>query len=268
MIKDSSSIIVDMTNSYISTIHQFIESFLKISFELSTEQYDCMLYVGINLIYRVYKYGLLKFNNIKTAEYYSQKAHVFFIEYMEQIYNHELSFNLNHNDAILFIYRKTIFEFHDIDSKQGDNKVVNIFSLQQPNTDIPDINICAYHLQQMHIFVNQIVQWKSSTLTTTNRIYICKHYLQIILKYTDYTDITINYLEHIYNITNISFSKYCKLIEEIGCYLLASKQYNHQLNKNEILLMKFYTESSYIQEKIDNNQIKELVSWLYAPTIL
>ena len=263
----TSSILVDITNSYICIIHQFIEAFLKISVEPSPEQYDCMLYVGINLIYRVYKYGLLKFNNIKTAEYYSQKAHVFFIEYMEQIYNHDLSFNLNYNDAILFIYRKTIFEFHDIETKQGDDKLVNIFSLQQPNTDIPDINNCAYHLQQMHIFVNQIVQWNSSSITTTNRIYICKHYLQNILKYTDYIDITISYLEHISNVTTLSFSNYCKLIEEIG-YLLASNQYNHLSNKNEILLMKFYTESSYIQEKIDKNQMKELVLWLYAPTIL
>jgi len=128
------SSILDITKSYISTITQFIEAFLQISFEPnampSVEQYDCMLYIGINLIYRVYKYGLLKFNNMKTAEYYSQKAHVFFVEYTEQIYNRELSFNINHNYAILFIYKKTIFDFDNIDSKQGNDKVVNMFSLK------------------------------------------------------------------------------------------------------------------------------------------
>ena len=31
--------------------------------------------------------------------------------------------------------------------------------------------------------------------------------------------------------------------------------------------MKYYTGSPYIQEKIDNNQIKELVLWLYSPII-
>ena len=41
----------------------------------------------------------------------------------------------------------------------------------------------------------------------------------------------------------------------------------NELNENDVILMKHYTDSSYIQEKIDNNQLKELVSWLYAPVI-
>jgi hypothetical protein len=32
--------------------------------------------------------------------------------------------------------------------------------------------------------------------------------------------------------------------------------------------MKYYTGSAYIQEKIDKNQMKELVLWLYGPTIM
>jgi len=68
-------------------------------------------------------------------------------------------------------------------------------------------------------------------------------------------------------VTKLSFSNYCKLLEEIG-YLLASKSYNHQSNKNEILLMKFYTEFYFLEENIDKNSMKELVLWLYGPTIL
>ena len=91
----STNILQEITSTYISTINQFIKAFLTISFKPTNEHYDCMLYIGINLIYRVYKYGLIKFNNIKNAEYYSQTAHVYFLEYMEQVYNHDLSFNLN-----------------------------------------------------------------------------------------------------------------------------------------------------------------------------
>ena len=262
----TTNILLDITTMYISIIDEFIESFLKISFEPSSEQYDCILYIGINLIYRVYKYGLIKFNNIKKAEYYSQRAHVFLIEYMEQIYNHELSFNLNHNDAILFIYKKTIFEFRDIESAQCNDKIINIFSMQQQNTEIVNIDKCTFHLQQLHILVNQLLQWKISTITTQNRIYICKNYLQSILKHTDFISSLIIYLNYIFNVTKLSFSSYCKLLEETG-NLLAFKSYNHQANKREILLAKFYTESSYIQEKIDKNQMKELVLWLYTPII-
>ena len=264
------SSILDITKSYISTITQFIEAFLQISFEPnampSVEQYDCMLYIGINLIYRVYKYGLLKFNNMKTAEYYSQKAHVFFVEYTEQIYNRELSFNINHNDAILFIYKKTIFDFDNIDSKQGNDKVVNMFSLKESNEVMTSIEKCISHLQQLHVFINQLVQWKHNGLTTNNRIYICKEYLQKLLKNIEFIETITSHLEYICNDRKLSFSKYCIFLDET-VDLLHSKTCNHKLNKNDIIIKKYYTDSAYIQEKIDNNQLKELVLWLYAPTI-
>ena len=264
------SSILDITKSYISAITQFIDTFLQISFEPSampsTEQYDCMLYIGINLIYRVYKYSLLKFNNIKTAEYYSQKAHVFFIEYTKQIYNHELTFNINHNDAILFIYRKTIFDFDNIDSKQGDDKVVNMFSLKESTEVMPNIANCISHLQQLHVFINQLVQWKHNEITTTNRTHVCKQYLQKLLQNTDFIEMTTCHLEYICNDRKLSFSKYCMFLDET-VNLLDSKTCNHKLKKNDIIIKKYYTGSSYIQEKIDNNHFKELVLWLYAPTI-
>ena len=264
------SSILDITKSYTSMIHQFIDAFLQISFEPNAvppiEQYDCMLYIGINLIYRVYKYSLLKFNNIKTAEYYSQKAHVFFTEYTEQIYNRELSFNINHNDAILFIYRKTIFDFDNIDSKQGNDKVVNMFSLKESNEVMLNIEKCISHLQQLHIFANNLVQWKHKEITTNNRIYICKEYLQKLLKNVGFIEMITSHLEYICNDRKLSFSKYCMFLDET-INLLDSKTCNNELNKNDIMLMKYYTDSPYIQEKIDNNQLKELVLWLYSPTI-
>lgn len=266
----SASSILDITKSYISIINEFIDAFLKISFESTTmppnEQYDCMLYIGINLIYRVYNHGLLIFNNIKTAEYYSQKAHVFFIEYTKQIYNHELTFNINPNDAILFIYRKTIFDFDNIDSKQGNNKVVNMFSLKESNEVMPNITNCISHLQQLHVFINQLVQWKHNEITTTNRTHLCKHYIQKLLKNIEFLETITTHLKYICNDRKLSFSKYCILLDET-VNLLDLKTCNHELNKNDIILMKYYSGSPYIQEKIDNNQLKELVLWLYAPTL-
>jgi len=268
--KFTDSSILEITKSYISMINEFIDAFLKISFEPTTmppiEQYDCMLYIGINLIYRVYKYGLLKFNNMKTAEYYSQKAHVFFVEYTEQIYNRELSFNINHNDAILFIYKKTIFDFDNVDSNQGNDKVVNMFSLKETNEVTTNMDICTYQLKKLHIFLNQLVQWKHTEFTTINRIHICKNYMQKLLQNLDFIETITYHLKYICNDRSLSFSKYCIILDETA-NLMDSKTYNNEINNNDVILMKYYIDSSYIQEKIDNNQLKELVSWLYAPII-
>ena len=89
------SSILDITKSYISMINQFIDAFLQISFEPaatpSIEQYDCMLYIGINLIYRVYKYGLLKFKNIKQQNIIHKRLICFSLS----IQNKSITMNLH-----------------------------------------------------------------------------------------------------------------------------------------------------------------------------
>jgi hypothetical protein len=115
--------------------------------------------------------------------------------------------------------------------------------------------------------VNTLVQWKNKEIITNNRIYVCKEYLQKVLKNIDFIEMITCHLEYICNDRKLSFSKYCMFLDET-VNLLDSKTCNHKLNKNAIILMKYYTGSPYIQEKIDNNQIKELVLWLYGPTIM
>jgi len=71
------------------------------------------LFTGISTINRVFEYVFLKTKHISSAYYYSNEAFSYYLEYMEQIYKAGLLYNINHADAILFVYKKTIFEMFE-----------------------------------------------------------------------------------------------------------------------------------------------------------
>ena len=142
---DSNSLLNNkLIHDYNSIITDFLNKMTNISFIPNDTEYDCMLYVGINIIHRVYEYVLFKLENVKSSHYYSEKAYVYFIEYMEQMYVNGLSQNINHNEAILFIYKKTIFELHN----ENMDTMTNIITL---NNDIFNDNYIKYIKNISHL---------------------------------------------------------------------------------------------------------------------
>jgi len=251
-------------DNYMLIFREYIDAFCKISVNIPPPHYDCMFYVGINVINKVYVFTLMKYNTLQRANYYAQKAYVYFIEYMEQIHEHELSHAINHNDAILFIYNKTIFEMNETSpsSLSTHDKMRNIFSLQPNNQTLPNIEECMNALQHIHKYINCILYWENTMISTVERINICKHLLLSIIKHTDHIAITQRYLEYIRNITNMSFSEYYNFLTEVNT--LFETTLLRRVNQiGEIIIAKCYVERDILCKKIKDNNMKELVHWLY-----
>lgn len=265
--KNSSGLLPkQVVETYVSLIREYIDAFDKFTVETSAIQYDCMFYVGLNVINKVYEFMLMKYGNIKNANYYSQKSYVYFIEYMEQIYQHGLSQTINHNDAILFIYKKTIFETSNSEIGSTNDTMGNIFSLQ-PIQIVPNMDDCIKTLQNTHQFINCLLYWNNIHITTANRIHICIHLLPLILKFENHYALTQGYLEYLRNIKHMSYDAYVCLLTEI-CNIFEMSVLNNMDNFNEILIEKFYIDRPVLCKKIEDNDITDLVRWLYDPFIL
>lgn len=250
-------------DTYMVIVREYIEAFEKFTAETSVVQYDCMFYVGINIINKVYEFMLTKYGNVKNANYYSQKSYVYFIEYMEQIHQHGLTQTINHNDAILFIYKKTIFESNDSNSNLTNDTMGNIFSLQ-PIQVVTNMNDCIKTLQLIHKSMNCILHWNNIHITTANRIHICRHLLPRFIKFINHCETTQVYLEYIQNIKQMSYVDYLSLLTET-CNLFEISILNTIDNLNEILIEKFYIEKDILCKKLENNDMPDLVRWLYDP---
>jgi len=93
---------------------------------------------------------------------------------MEQIYRSNLCQNLNHMDAVMFVYRKTIFDLYDGETEDSYNTMTNIITYNQDNiiSDEPDAAL----FPKLSRFVNTFFIGRILRL----RLYNARNYLLII----------------------------------------------------------------------------------------
>jgi hypothetical protein len=78
---------------------------------------------GLDTITNVFNLILFYTKNLDTTYFHSQKAFYFYVEFIEQISNDKNSFlNLSSRDAIMYVYKKTIFLIN-----QDNKKYTNTF---------------------------------------------------------------------------------------------------------------------------------------------
>jgi|TARA_B110000495_G_scaffold197517_1_gene207921 hypothetical protein len=99
---------------YIGLIHELIECSVDNIFIQKPEYLKYVLMKGIKNVFYIFNFLLLYTKNLELTIYHTQKAILYFIEFIGQIGDDSHSFlKLNTKDASLFIYKKTIFEVNN-----------------------------------------------------------------------------------------------------------------------------------------------------------
>ena len=129
---DNSQFTLKDSNIYIENIDFSLKD-IYLSIKVLIEQYiKCCLdstitidkyYInkGINIIVNVFKIILMYTKNLDITKIYSFNSIYYYIEYINQISNKdsEIVFvNLTLNDAIVYVYRKSIYEISDSHKKK------------------------------------------------------------------------------------------------------------------------------------------------------
>jgi len=258
-------------DKYTNIIKEFFELILQSESMCELKYPIISLYIGINSIHRVFEYILLKTKSIEKAYYYSQRTYYYYLEYMEQIHRSNLSQSLNHMDAILFVYKKTIFDLYD-GNEQNDtsNKISNIMTLNDTVLLI-DENEWRNIFMKISKIINTIFDWNNIELGFYDRKDICENYLGQFLLLVENVDTTMSYLEIIQQKMQFDYKQYDFLLKELlkFCEIHEkSKKHNNEFktesDKNEYFLMKFYIEEPIFREKLEGGNMKELVQWLYT----
>jgi hypothetical protein len=237
--------------SYVDLLMDFFVTMSK-SKDLSLEN----IRIGINTINRVFEYTLTATKCIEKTKYYSQKSYCYYLEYIEQVGELYLSQTLNHMDAVLFVYRKTIFDLENDDS----DKSANIFSINSKPITMDEENL---HNMLSNAFklTNVLLYWKNKTFTFLNRQAICKTFLNKLIKKNDNLEIIYSHLEMIQHKICMNYHGYCLLLTE-----LCEKKIKRQdpTDYNDIFLIKFYIEETMLLDKFNSGNMKEFVKWLYS----
>ena len=92
--------------------NRIVANFVKdIAEDFAISDLSQFIYVvekGVETITNVYKTILLYTRNIEMAEYHTEKACVYYIEFISQLGN-----DINVREAVLFVFKKTIFEINN-----------------------------------------------------------------------------------------------------------------------------------------------------------
>lgn len=107
--------------------------------KMNTSKYVFITERGLDTISHVFILLLFYTKNLNMTYYHSQKAFYYYIEFIEQITGDTNCLKLNSTDAMMFVYKKTIFEINQKYIKPIQE--VDTIKIEELNKYIHDITI-------------------------------------------------------------------------------------------------------------------------------
>lgn len=259
---------------YVGLIHELIEcSSENLSGIHNKEYLKHIIITGITNASYIYGFILLYTNNLELAVYHTQKAIIYYIEFVCQIGdNNNNLLKLNTKDATLFVYKKTIFEINEeyrmCFSEKNENK--DKLKLLEKFNDIYN-GIIVQMIEKCHFTErspendreneNNLVELKKMLFTKVYKIVETLIQLPIICNYCETS--CISKLENTRNIILIitSHSNY-EFIQKNYWYLLDSIIKKNIRKTIEMSELKRKLLDINVDKKLKNLSICKIVNYL------
>lgn len=260
---DDNNIKLRIIDKYYTVIEESLSQLEKVLNNITDINISVCMNIAINSIHRVFEYVLIKTKNIEKAYFYSQKTYFYYIEYMEQVYKTNLQNNLNQTDAVLFIYKKTIFEIQNGNESKIFDTLTNIMTLED---EITDLNHKEYQvwLEKLSKIINMVFYWRNNSLSFQNRLNLSKSLLKKYMNHIDEIH-DLFYLELLQEKMTMDYNTYYSLLSE---YLKYQTQHKKTVKTTEIddklILLKLYAEKNILYESFQKKDMKHVVRWIYT----
>ncbi len=241
---------------YIGLIHELIECSVDNIFIQKSEYLKFILMKGIKNVFYIFNFLLLYTKNLELTIYHTQKAILYFIEFIGQIGDDNHSFlKLNTKDASLFIYKKTIFEVNNDFRKSYEESEETKTKMEMLYLYIETYNNIMLKIIENFDFQNKSLE-DLQTITFTKLYKIVESLIQLPIifksnnekikeKINEYS-VFVNNINACYSMPFI-FNNYLNLIN----YTI-KKGYNKDIDNN---IVKKNLESINIEEKLQDYSI-------------
>ena len=241
---------------YIGLIHELIECSVDNIFIQKSEYLKYILMKGIKNVFYIFNFLLLYTKNLELTIYHTQKAILYFIEFIGQIGDDNHSFlKLNTKDASLFIYKKTIFDVNNDFRKSYEESEETKTKMEMLHLYIETYNNIMLKIIENFDFQNKSLE-DLQTITFTKLYKIVESLIQLPIifkgnneqikdKINEYS-VFVNNINACYSMPFI-FNNYLNLIN----YTI-KKGYNKNIDN---IIVKKNLESINIEEKLQDYSI-------------
>jgi hypothetical protein len=211
---------------------------------------------GIETIIHVFSVIFYYTKNLELTFYHTQKAYYFYIEFIEQISNDNVTFlQLSSRDAILFVYKKTIFDLNN-EYRKG---------IQEPTSE--EKNILATVDTYTHIYksiVLFIINHTDFKYENKNEyINTSCNAIVFISETLNKNKIKSNHIECVYLFITLLDDKkidmldFFRLLDEFIKKVISKKKFDEKIIKNKIY-------DSEINNFVNHNELNKIVEWIFS----
>ena len=200
------SSVQDILTKIVSVIIEYMK-FMSEKIRMKNKHYYRFIFErGVETVIHVFTNILFYTKNFDLAFYHSQKAYYFYIEFIEQISDENVTFlQLSSRDAILFVYKKTIFEIN----QEYKKSLPELSSDDKNIMTTMDTYISIYKKIIRHIFSDPDFNYTNNI----EHINKCCGKLKTLTEELNKLKSKKNYLENIYLFTNLLVDKQIKLTD-------------------------------------------------------
>jgi hypothetical protein len=210
---------------------------------------------GLETLIHVFSFIFYYTKNLELTFYHTQKACYFYVEFIEQISDDNVTFlQLSSRDATLFVYKKTIFDINNEYKK----------SIQEPISEdkiiLSTINLYTNIYKSIVLFIIKHDDFKYEN--KTNYINMCSELINDTLNKNKINPNLIR-LNCIYLFTtllddkNIEIHIFLKLLDEFIKKIISKKKFDEKIIKNNIYDIE-------IQNVIDDNKLNKIVELIFT----
>ena len=207
----------DILTKFVSVIIEYMR-FMSEKISMKNKHYYRFIFErGIETLSHVFINTLYFTKNLDLSFYHSQKAYYFYIEFIEQISDENVTFlQLSSRDAILFVYKKTIYEIN----QEYKKTIVDPSNEDKSTLTTMDFYIAIYKNMIRYIFLDPEFNY------TNNVEHIgqcCDKFKQLVDEFNKVRNKK-NHSECIYLFTNLLVDKQIKLLTFFNLILEFTKR--------------------------------------------
>jgi len=211
---------------------------------------------GLETLIHVFSILFYYTKNLELTFYHTQKAIYYYIEFIEQISDENVSFlNLSSRDAVLFVYKKTIYEINNEYKR----------NIIEPN--INEQNLLVFFNSYKYIYKN-IIQFiinhkEFKYETKIEYINLCCDSIELISKQLNKSKMNKKTNDCIYLFISVLSDK--KI--EIDDFFKLLDNFIEKINlikKLDDMKIKQNIYDSELNNFINNNELDKLVEWIFA----
>ena len=246
--------ISEILTKFVSVIIEYMR-FIAEKITMKNKPYYKFIFErGIDTLLHIFSVIFYYTKNLELTFYHSQKAYYFYIEFIEQISDDNVTFlQLSSRDAIMFVYKKTIFDINNEYRK----------SIKEPTVD--EKNILSIVDSYTYIYKN-IVQFIINHADfkydrKTEYINTCCDSIESISEILNKNKIKKPVIECIYLFTNlltdkqIDINSFFILLDDFIKKIVTKKKVDYKIIQHKIY-------DSEINFFIANNELNKIVDWI------